>query len=274
MRAVLVCSAVDMSGHAGYPNNTEGWGILRLDRALMFTGQRPQPGRPRHPQHLRAARRGELHPALHDQPGIPAAARRAGLHRRTGTTGAVRTLVNNLNLRVLDPAGVRYDGNDFDPATGRSRAGSTSAGDSVNTIEVVMVDNAAAGRVGDHRERHGGDRQPAGLRPGDHRDRAAGGRQQQLLRRQRRVRRPAAPRRRCPARLARPHPRPGRLRRSGHGRVLGRLLEGRSTGRHPGRALAPAAPDAPPGLPPAGGPADRDPANTTDDEHGEDQPWP
>ena len=25
-----------MSGPAGYPNNTEGWGILRLDRALMF----------------------------------------------------------------------------------------------------------------------------------------------------------------------------------------------------------------------------------------------
>ena len=145
MRAVLVCSAVDMSGPAGYPNNTEGWGILRLDRALMFSDN----GRNlvvRDVRNTFGLRAGENFTQRYT---INQASRQLRVvlayTDAPGTTGTVRTLVNNLNLRVVDPAGVRYDGNDFDPATNRSRAGSTSAGDGVNTVEVVMVDNAAQG---------------------------------------------------------------------------------------------------------------------------------
>ena len=36
IRATLVNSAVNMSGPANYPNATEGWGLIRIDRALMF----------------------------------------------------------------------------------------------------------------------------------------------------------------------------------------------------------------------------------------------
>ena len=61
---------------------------------------------------------------------------------------------------------------------------------------------------------------------------------QQLLRRRRRVRRPAAPGRRGAARLARPHPRARRLRRGGHGRVLGRLRKVGPPAADAGRALA------------------------------------
>jgi hypothetical protein len=145
MRAVLVSSAVDMSGPAGYPNNTEGWGILRLDRALMFSDN----GRNLVVRDVRNAfglRAGENFTQRYT---INQASRQLRVvlayTDAPGTSGAVRTLVNNLNLRVVDPAGVRYVGNDFDPATGRSKAGSTSAGDGVNTVEVVLVDNAAQG---------------------------------------------------------------------------------------------------------------------------------
>ncbi len=145
MRAVLVCSAVDMSGHAGYPNNTEGWGILRLDRALMFSDNSRNLV-VRDVRNTLGLRAGENFTQRYT---INQASRQLRVvlayTDAPGTTGAVRTLVNNLNLRVVDPAGVRYDGNDFDPATGRSKAGSTSAGDAINTIEVVMVDNAAQG---------------------------------------------------------------------------------------------------------------------------------
>ena len=129
MRAVLVCSAVDMSGPAGYPNNNEGWGILRLDRALMFSDN----GRNlvvRDVRNTLGLRTGENFTQRYTI-NQPARQLRVVLAYTDapGTAGAVRTLVNNLNLRVVDPAGVRYDGNDFDPATNRSRVGSTSAGD-------------------------------------------------------------------------------------------------------------------------------------------------
>ena len=173
MRAVLVCSAVDMSGPAGYPNNTEGWGILRLDRALMFSGNSRNLV-VRDVRNTLGLRTGENFTQRYT---INQASRQLRVvlayTDAPGTTGAVRTLVNNLNLRVVDPAGVRYDGNDFDPATGRSRAGSTSAGDAINTIEVVMVDNAAQGVWEITVNATAVTVEPAGFRPGDHRDRAA-----------------------------------------------------------------------------------------------------
>ncbi len=145
MRAVLVASAVNMSGPAGFPNMTEGWGILRLDRGLMFSdnsrnlvvrevrnafGLRTGEDFTQRYTINQASRQLKVVLAYTDPPG---------------TTGAVSTLVNNLDLRVVDPAGVRYVGNDFDVANGRSRSGSTNAGDATNTIEVVLVDNAPQG---------------------------------------------------------------------------------------------------------------------------------
>ena len=38
IKAVLLNSTVDMTGVAGYPSPTEGWGIIRLDRTLYFLG--------------------------------------------------------------------------------------------------------------------------------------------------------------------------------------------------------------------------------------------
>ena len=275
MRAVLVCSAVDMSGRAGYPNNTEGWGILRLDRALMFTDN----GRNLVVRDIRntfGLRTGENFTQRYtiNQAAQDSCASCSPTPTHPGTTGAVRTLVNNLNLRVVDPAGVRYDGNDFDPATGRSRAGSTSAGDAINTIEVVMVDNAAQGvwEITVNATAVTVNRQGFGLAITAAEPPAAAS--EQLLRRQRRVRRPAAPGRRGPTRLARPHPRPRRLRRRGHGRVLGRL---RRVGP-PAAALVERSPRLRAlrrrVFPRLVAWLTGTPRRTTDDEPGEDQPWP
>lgn len=145
IRAVLIASATDMSGPAGYPNETEGWGILRLDRGLMFSdnsrnlvvrdvrngfGLRAGEDFTQRYTVNQAGRQLRVVLAYTDPPG---------------TTGAATTTVNNLDLRVADPDGRRYVGNDFDPATGRSRADSTDPGDARNTIEVVLVADAAQG---------------------------------------------------------------------------------------------------------------------------------
>ena len=50
-------------------------------------------------------------------------------------------LVNNLNLLVTTPSGVEYKGNEF--SQGRSIQGGTH--DSLNNVEVVLVDSAEAG---------------------------------------------------------------------------------------------------------------------------------
>jgi len=144
IRAVLVGSAVDMSGPAGYPNNTEGWGILRLDRALMFSDN----SRNLVVRDIRNAFGLSTGEDFTQRYTVNQASRQLRVvlaYTDPPATTAAGGLVNHLNLRVVGPSGVVYVGNDFDPATGRSRSGSTNAGDATNTIEVVLVDNAAQG---------------------------------------------------------------------------------------------------------------------------------
>ncbi len=63
-----------------------------------------------------------------------------------GTAGAAGpSLVNDLNLEVTDPDGVKYVGNDFNTNAGFSNPNSTATGDAPNTIEVVMVAAPKAG---------------------------------------------------------------------------------------------------------------------------------
>jgi hypothetical protein len=149
IRAVLVNSAVNMSGVAGYPNDTEGWGLLNLDRGLTFVGN----GRNLIARDIRNSiglRAGEewtqpynVTPIL----GGGAQQLRVVLAYTDppGTTAAPRALVNNLDLEVTDPNGVKYVGNDFDASAGFSRPNSAASGDSLNTIEVVMVAAPVAG---------------------------------------------------------------------------------------------------------------------------------
>ncbi len=146
IRAMLVNSAVNMSGPANYPNATEGWGLIRIDRALMFNDN----GRNLVVKDIRNSiglRTGEDLTQAYTVTGGSSQQLRVVLAYTdpAGTAGAANTLVNNLNLEVTDPNGVKYVGNDFDPAAGFSHPNSTNTGDTFNTIEVVQVAAPPAG---------------------------------------------------------------------------------------------------------------------------------
>lgn len=140
LRAMLVNSAINMSGPANYPNDNEGWGTIRIDRALMFNDN----GRNLVVRDIRnqfGLNTGEDFNQGYTVSGGTSQQLRVVLAYTDppGTAGAANTLVNNLNLEVTDPNGVVYRGNDFDAAAGLARPNSTSTGDAVNNLEVVLV---------------------------------------------------------------------------------------------------------------------------------------
>jgi hypothetical protein len=147
IRSVLVNSAVNMSGVTGYPNLTEGWGLIQIDRALTFSNN----GRNLVPRDIRNQFGLQTGEEWIQQYTVTAGGSAQQLRvvlaytDRPGTAGAAITLVNDLDLEVTDPNGVKYVGNDFDTSAGFSRPNSGAVGDSNNTIEVVMVAAPVAG---------------------------------------------------------------------------------------------------------------------------------
>ncbi len=147
MRAMIVNSTVNMTGVPQYPNATEGWGLIRLDRALMFDDN----GRNLVARDIRnrfGLQTGEEFTQAYTVTAGTTAQQLKVVMAYTdppGTAGAANTLVNNLDLEVTDPNGVKYVGNDFEPTIGFSHPNSALAGDSFNTIEVVVVAAPAAG---------------------------------------------------------------------------------------------------------------------------------
>jgi hypothetical protein len=145
LRAILVNATVDMTGVANYPNDTEGWGLLRLDRALFFPGSR---------------RRMMLWDVRHATGPTNRETRTHTVEVTDDTeelkvtmvfsdpapaTGSFASpVVNDMDLRVIAPDGTLYLGNDF--ANGVSRPNSAAVGDTLNTIETVLVRNPAKGR--------------------------------------------------------------------------------------------------------------------------------
>lgn len=144
IRAVLVNAAVNMAGEAVYPSNTQGFGILRLDRGLTF----PSNGRNLVARDVRnqfGLRTGEDFTQAYNV-NQPQQQLRVVLAYSDppATAGATaNTLVNNLNLEVTDPTGVKYVGNDFN--NGFSRADSGNGGDTVNNLELVLVNQPTVG---------------------------------------------------------------------------------------------------------------------------------
>ena len=143
LKAVLVASTVDMTGVAGYPNLDEGWGLIRIDRALVFEGSArglnvfdvrhaagPTTGDTRTHTVTVGDETEQLKVAMvfNDPPG---------------TAGVPDPLVNDLDLRVTAPDGTEYRGNDFTGTT--STPDSTDVGDPLENVEVVVVDNPATG---------------------------------------------------------------------------------------------------------------------------------
>jgi uncharacterized membrane protein len=151
IKALLILGAIDM-GTRDIPNNNEGWGRLNLvnslvpdgdvgifvdDRSRLSSGQQSE-------YTFDITRVGEplkIVLAWSDYPG---------------SSSSNSQLRNDLDLTVINPNGQVYYGNNFN--NGRSVVGGSK--DSVNNVEVALIDNAMTGvwivRVKD--SSHGGSR--------------------------------------------------------------------------------------------------------------------
>ncbi|GHB79737.1 hypothetical protein GCM10010306_087440 [Streptomyces umbrinus] len=148
IKAVLLNSTVNMTGIAGYPSNTEGWGLIQLDRTLSFEKDPPSPRRlfvkdVRHVSGLTL---------------MTSATYRYFVSNRTeqlkitlvwtdiaATKNSTQTWRNVIRLEVEDALGVKYMGNDIDPANGVSNEGGRGPQDFVNNVQMVIVDNPFTG---------------------------------------------------------------------------------------------------------------------------------
>jgi hypothetical protein len=142
IKAVLLNSTVDMTGHPGYPSDTEGWGLIQLDRTLSFGGRRKL--------------------WVTDVPrsaGLRSADKRAfTFFVRDATEQLKITLVwtnrppseqnqeharaQAIRFEVADPLGNLYLGNDFvNGVTRKVTASPAVPPDTVNNVQMVVVDN-------------------------------------------------------------------------------------------------------------------------------------
>lgn len=142
VKATLLNGTLDMTGHAGYPGNTEGWGLVRLDDVLFFPGDI---------RSLRAWDRrhaaGGLATGEFEAFAIDVATSAEPLKVTLvwadppGAAGAAVPMVNDLDLTVIAPDGTTFRGNVF--AGGVSVPG--GAPDQLNNVERVVVPAPAIG---------------------------------------------------------------------------------------------------------------------------------
>ncbi len=133
LKAVLINSAVDMTGISGYPSNQEGWGRVLLAGTLYFAG----------------ATRGLIVQDVRNASGLTTGQTATYTFNVTGSTAplhltlvwteppaavnAANPVINNLDLEVTAPGSVLYRGNVF--ASGQSTTGGTA--DAKNNVEQV-----------------------------------------------------------------------------------------------------------------------------------------
>ncbi len=142
IKAMLINSAVDMTGIAGFPSNREGWGLIRLNNVLFFRGSardlRVWETRNANGLSTGASAIYRVKVATSNEPlkvtlvwtEPPAAA------------GVNNPVINDLNLEVVSPNGTQtFLGNHF--VNGVSATGGNA--DAVNNVEVVLINNPMPG---------------------------------------------------------------------------------------------------------------------------------
>lgn len=141
VKATLANATLDMTGHAGYPSTTEGWGILRLDETLTFPGG-TRALRAWDVRHADGLSSGEFE-AFSINVASAAEPLKVTLvwADPPGLAGALNPVVNNLDLTVIAPGGATFRGNVF--AGGQSVTG--GAPDLLNNVEQVLVPAPAIG---------------------------------------------------------------------------------------------------------------------------------
>ncbi len=133
IKASIINSAVDMG--YGLPSNTTGWGRVNISRVLPSTGnslfaQDVSPG----------LSTGQIRGCtlLKVEAGAPLKATLVWSDKYAAIL-AQKTLVNDLDLRVTDPAGNVYNGNDFN-------APYNNEIDNTNNVEQVIIPSSMAGK--------------------------------------------------------------------------------------------------------------------------------
>ena len=137
VKALMILGARDV-GARDIPNNNEGWGRIDLKGTLAPTNGRGIWVDDR--SILSSTGNSKSYSFNVTSPGQSFKAVVAWSDER-GSRFSNTQLVNNLNLLVTTPSGVEYKGNEF--SQGRSIQGGTH--DSLNNVEVVLVDSAEAG---------------------------------------------------------------------------------------------------------------------------------
>ncbi len=141
LKATLLNATIDMTNEAGYPSNTEGWGLARLNNTLFF------PGSPRNLRVWDVRNAGGLATGEFRAFSVDVASAVEPLKvtlvwsEPPGTAGAANPVINNLNLTVIAPNGTTFLGNVF--AAGQSTTGGTP--DALNNVEQVLVSSPAVG---------------------------------------------------------------------------------------------------------------------------------
>lgn len=136
LRAVLLNSAVDMTNVTGYPSHQEGWGRILLEDALYFAGDLRRLvvlADERNAQGLITGQ--SVGYALDVTADQEALAVSLVFTEPPAALMASSTTVNNLDLELQSPTGLRYWGNVF------SGSFSTTGGvaDPINNAEVVRI---------------------------------------------------------------------------------------------------------------------------------------
>jgi Subtilase family len=147
IKAVLLNATVDMTGHPGYPTNTEGWGLIQLDRTLFFKG---------------GPRKLLVHDVRRDAALSTFEARSYQFFVENESeplkitfvwTGRPLTEVSQptpdpIRFEVEDSQGSFYLGNDFDVPNKVSRKSATRPAvpaDIANNVQMVVVNNPTPG---------------------------------------------------------------------------------------------------------------------------------
>jgi hypothetical protein len=136
LKAIVINSAVDMTGVAGYPTDQEGWGRILLDDALYFPGESRRLWF-RDVPHANGLATGEVDAfALRVTGSGEPLKITLAFTDQPASIQADPAPVNDIDLEVSGPDGL-FLGNEFDVVNGVSQTGGSP--DALNNVERVIV---------------------------------------------------------------------------------------------------------------------------------------
>jgi subtilisin family serine protease len=144
VKAVLLNSATDITGMPGFPGEQEGWGRVKLDDAVYFAGDTRGLVVLADTWNARG-----LGTGVADHFSLDVASSSEPLELTLVWTEppaallAAEAVVNDLDLVLTSPSGLRYRGNNFDTELGESVPG--GAADSIDNVEMVRITTPEVG---------------------------------------------------------------------------------------------------------------------------------